>query len=335
MELVNHIRDLLYHHDCVIVPGFGGFVTNERSARIDSASNSFYPPSRGVGFNARLDHNDGLLISYLSAKLSMNYVDTRKLVEEFSDEVNRKLESGRTVLFEGIGQFSAGRDRNLLFDPDPLANFLSDAYGLTFFRYPVLEKTEPGRRIRKKAAEARAGVRLGARKLLRYAAIGIPLIAALTWGAMNTDVIREFSFDLSSLNPFAAVVDSGIRTSPAADEDAPVAVYGDEAVSMRQALMYEEENAGKHEEHDVPSTLEEAGVPARMHYLVAGSFRSRQNALVLRESLLSRGYRSEIVEPENGFYRVSLFASADPGEALQMLRQVRAMDNRDVWMLSR
>ncbi|MFO7922097.1 MAG: SPOR domain-containing protein [Bacteroidales bacterium] len=369
MELVNHIRDLLYHHDCVVVPGFGGFVTNERSARIDRSAGSFFPPAREVGFNARLDHNDGLLISYLSARLSVNYVDARKLVEDFAGEVNRKLDEGRVVHFEGIGQFLPARDGKPEFDPDPSANFLTDSYGLSFFRYPALDTVQKaGKKKRMPSDKEATGFRRRAKKMLRYAAIGIPLVAAITWGAMNSDLIREFSFDLSSLNPFAAVVDSGVRISPVAGDDvvmpdSPDSATPGEMSSQRRALMYEEVSGpGLHDaapadavtgpadepgallpgdvsvlsdKQEVMETVAAKPAAVRRHYLVAGSFRSGHNARILRERLEEEGYRSEIIESDRGMFRVSLYSTENPGEALQMLRQVRTMQGRtDTWMLS-
>ncbi len=363
MELVKHIRDLLYHHDCVVVPGFGGFVTNERPARIDSASDSFYPPAREVGFNARLDHNDGVLISYLSARLSLNYVDARKLVSTFAEEVNRKIKEGRVVHFDGIGQFSADRQGRLQFDPDPAANFLTDAYGLSFFRYPSLEDAGNARKMRvRKSGAGERRIPAGARRLMKYAAVGIPLVAALTWGAMNRDVIREFSFNLSSINPFSAVVDTNIRSVPADEADAayPEDYYDlrpEDVASQRNALLYEEpEPAAEDAVAQAAPDIEEpgrevseeivadAGTPAvsaapavaRTHYLVAGSFRSRQNALMLSEKLSLEGYDAEVVEGDSGLHRVSLYSSHDSGEALAMLRRLRGREGmEDLWMLSR
>ncbi|MGF1584029.1 MAG: SPOR domain-containing protein [Bacteroidales bacterium] len=353
MELVQHIRDLLYHHDCVIVPGFGGFVTNERPARIDGASNSFHPPCREVGFNAMLDHNDGLLISYLSARLALNYVDAKKLTEAFAKEVAGRLEAGRSVSFEGIGQFSADRHHNLQFDPDPSANFMTDAYGLSYFRFPALAVTESARKRKLHRQNDHTEIRAGFRKMLRYAAIGIPLIAAMTWGAMNTDVIREFSFELSSLNPFTVVVDSAVKSSPANDriiiQDSPVAESLSEMTTLKNALMYEEKSiAERVPEESVETTVETAEpdivtpsvqpVPQQIspsHYLVAGSFRSMKNAMVLRDSLETEGYNCEVFESEKGMFRVTIFSSEDSREALQMLRKLRAQEgNKGVWMLS-
>ena len=246
MELVNHIRDLLYHHDCVVVPGFGGFVTNERSARIDMATNSFYPPARQVGFNARLDHNDGLLISYLSARLSVNYVDARRLVESFVEEVAQKFYEGKGVYFEGIGHFMVDRQKNIQFDPDPAANFLTDTYGLSFFRYPTLENVKPSRLMQKEEHDTKSNVlSRRIRRILRYAAIGIPLVAALSWGAMQTGLVREFRFDLSTLNPFSAVVDNELHSEPGTTDgvvfkDAEIEADPDEMSSQQRALLYEE-----------------------------------------------------------------------------------------------
>ncbi len=332
----------------MVVPGFGGFVTNERSARIDRAANSFHPPCREVGFNARLDHNDGLLISYLSARLSMNYVDAKKLVESFSARVQGRLLEGSMVHFEGIGQFSVDRHGNMQFDPDPASNFLTDAYGLSFFRYPPLHAGEAGLKARIKAGDTES-VRMpgSVRRLLRYAAVGIPLIAALSWGAMNTNFIREFSFDISSLNPFAAVVDSEIRELPVVDEkkDPPPASVADaleDMTGMRRALMYEElTDAGElsgpaaGDAADGEEAVAEPVTPRR-HHIIAGSFSSMQNAGLFKERMEQEGYSCQVIESENELYRVSLFSSENSGEALQVLRRVRAQPGTsDAWMLSR
>jgi nucleoid DNA-binding protein len=364
MEIANHIRDLLYHHDCVIVPGFGGFVTNECHARIDRATGSFYPPSREVGFNGRLDHNDGLLISYLSSRMSMNYVDVRKLVEAYVKEVNEKLVSGRTVQLEGIGRFTVDRNHNLRFEPDPAANFLTGSYGLSFFRYPAIGRQASG--LHKEGDEGNTSfLHSSAGKILRYAAITIPLVVALSWGAMNTGIIREFNFDLSSLNPFTAVIDSGLRYS--VNDEAAVAVekpgsglrYSeqDEAAAAVEETGSIQLDAGAETlvipdqppagSFETPGQIAEVAADepqpeihsearqGRLHFLVAGSFMKRQNAVTLSAQLAAEGFNSEIIESENGMFRVSLFSTRNRRESLQMLRQVRAeTNNPEIWLLS-
>ena len=41
MRIDEHISGLLYDHDCVIVPDFGGFVGNMRPARLDGTRHRF------------------------------------------------------------------------------------------------------------------------------------------------------------------------------------------------------------------------------------------------------------------------------------------------------
>ncbi|MBO5704071.1 MAG: SPOR domain-containing protein, partial [Bacteroidaceae bacterium] len=51
IALARHIESLLLKHDCVIVPDFGGFVTQQVAARYVEDEGLFLPPYRSVGFN--------------------------------------------------------------------------------------------------------------------------------------------------------------------------------------------------------------------------------------------------------------------------------------------
>ena len=62
IELSRHIEALLLTHDCVIVPGLGGFVTQYVPAYYVEEENLFIPPHRTIAFNAGLSLNDGLLV---------------------------------------------------------------------------------------------------------------------------------------------------------------------------------------------------------------------------------------------------------------------------------
>ena len=51
IELAQHIETLLLENDCVIVPGFGGFVAHYSPATRVKEENIFLPPTRTIGFN--------------------------------------------------------------------------------------------------------------------------------------------------------------------------------------------------------------------------------------------------------------------------------------------
>ena len=65
MDVRVTISRLLEEHDCVILPGYGGFIGNYAPARIDPVSHSFVPPSKKILFNINLKQNDGLLCNRL------------------------------------------------------------------------------------------------------------------------------------------------------------------------------------------------------------------------------------------------------------------------------
>ena len=67
MDVSFFISELLYKHDCVILPGFGGFVTQFVPAKIHPINHTFYPPSKNILFNSKLTRDDGLLFDFIAA----------------------------------------------------------------------------------------------------------------------------------------------------------------------------------------------------------------------------------------------------------------------------
>jgi len=82
MDIRVHIARLLEEHDCVILPGFGGFIGNYAPARIDPVSHSFIPPAKKILFNINLRQNDGLLYNRIVTDEGVSYADALILVNE-------------------------------------------------------------------------------------------------------------------------------------------------------------------------------------------------------------------------------------------------------------
>ena len=61
-----YISELLFLHDCVIIPNFGGFVSNKQSAKLNRVNGVLSPPTKQILFNKNLTTNDGLLISHIA-----------------------------------------------------------------------------------------------------------------------------------------------------------------------------------------------------------------------------------------------------------------------------
>ena len=54
----SYISDLLFLHDCVILPEFGGFVGNITAAQLNKSTGELTPPSKQILFNNNLTNNE-------------------------------------------------------------------------------------------------------------------------------------------------------------------------------------------------------------------------------------------------------------------------------------
>lgn len=138
MTINEHIINLLYSYDCVIIPGFGGFVARYFPAEIQEGTYMFRPPSKRISFNARLKENDGLVAHYISQKEGISYQEALQMLEITVRSWNRILESGNKIILEGIGKIYTDSEGNLQFTPALEANFLTSSYGFSMFRSPAI-----------------------------------------------------------------------------------------------------------------------------------------------------------------------------------------------------
>src|SRR5690606_36260593 len=139
MTTANYISDLLYRYECVIVPNFGGFVTNEISAKVNHFTHTFYPPTNQLTFNSHLQNNDGLLANYVATARKISYSEAMKVIEK--DVAEWKLLLNVEVLeLENIGSFKLNKERKLIFEPKNSLNYLTTSFGLDSFVSPAIKR---------------------------------------------------------------------------------------------------------------------------------------------------------------------------------------------------
>lgn len=97
-------------HDCVVVPGLGSFVTNEESARYDSARQLFLPPSRSIGFNPEVRHNDAMLIGSVSRTRGVTVDAARQQVETEVASLRHQLQLAGEVPVGKLGMLYRGEN---------------------------------------------------------------------------------------------------------------------------------------------------------------------------------------------------------------------------------
>ena len=138
-DLILHIERLLPEHDCLVVPGLGGFVQNETEARLIHNKETFYPRGKEIIFNSRLTFNDGILIQSYQESLRISFEEASLRVKKAVGTIISMLDEGKFVRFGRIGTMHKTEQGNLQFRPDNRNLFYPESYGLMPFAYPNLE----------------------------------------------------------------------------------------------------------------------------------------------------------------------------------------------------
>jgi nucleoid DNA-binding protein len=309
MDITAFVRELLLSHDCVIVPGFGGFIGNYTPARIDKSTSTFFPPVKQISFNRNLNHNDGLLVGKVSGYTKVNYGDARNIVEEFVTSVRKKLERGEKIVFDNIGSFSNNQEGNVQFEPDHNVNYHLDSYGLESFQFAPIEEYDVRKRLIKHL-DKDAVKRTPMRRILIRAAVLVPLLAIMAIIPFKTDLFKS-KVETTNLNPLATAEFE--NNKKAVDEKIAAEPVNTNNIIIQPAIPAPE------------------ATTAESYYLITGSFKLFENAEKQAAQLRKEGYDPEIINAPNGFFRVSAIKVSGL-EAAASKKDSISSKYRDAWI---
>lgn len=142
MEIERIPSKLLFNHDCVIIPGLGGFVANPKGASVHPGRHTFTPPFKDILFNRSLNSNDGLLVNEIAKELKISYAESMQAINKFVREANTTLRNKQKIYFPDLGVLQADIEGNIYFTQDDKVNFLLDAFGLDEFQSLPVVKTD-------------------------------------------------------------------------------------------------------------------------------------------------------------------------------------------------
>lgn len=203
-----HIKTLLYDHDCVIIPDFGGLITRYVSARINPVKHAFAPPSKKVAFNEKLVLNDGLLISTIAYHNNISRDEAQQLVASFVHQAKHSLHEQNQFILHGIGMFRYSPERRLEFEYVEDDNLLDASFGLPELTARPVRVEEPAvlRTLIKERQQEHAAQKQPFKKRLKRAynlAASLALVGlagtALYFLSLQTD------YNISSLNPVSFI----------------------------------------------------------------------------------------------------------------------------------
>jgi hypothetical protein len=307
MDITPFIRELLFSHDCVIVPGFGGFIGNYAPARIDDASSTFYPPVKQISFNRNLNSNDGLLAGRISGHSGITFNEAVSMIEEFTGSVRKRIENGEKVVFDNLGTFTRNHEGSIQFEPDRNVNYLPGSYGLESFQFSPAGgydvRKQITRHIDKDPERGHS-----ARVFLWRAAIIVPLIALATLIPLKTSLLRP-KIEATTLNPLVKTgAEALVKSEP---ESNPAVMVIPEEVKQPTSDK-PELTAQTPAANDTPIQIPEG------HFrLITGSFRLKINAEQQASLLKEEGFDPEIITAANGFFRVSALRCNDLSTAIE------------------
>lgn len=204
-----HIHNLLFEHDCVIIPDFGGLITHYASAQVHPVKHTFSPPSKLIAFNETLKLNDGLLISTFAYRKKLPAEEAQAEVSYYVQQLHNALRANQQYEMKGVGIFRLNPESKIQFEYVPADNLFSHSFGLPdLISRPVLapDVNESLRTFIKEKSTPVPGAlpqKKWGRRLRRvYDSVAVMAIAGLSITALYVISLQN-DYSQSSLNPFA------------------------------------------------------------------------------------------------------------------------------------
>jgi len=302
MTTANYISDLLYRYECVIVPNFGGFVTNEISAKVNHFTHTFYPPSKQLTFNSHLQNNDGLLVNYVAAAKNISYSEALEVIEK--EVVEWKLLMNVEVLeLENIGSFKLNKERKLIFEPSNSLNYLSSSFGLGSYVSPAIKRVVYKEKIKQLEPFSTEETKRKTPIFIKYAATAAILFALGTVG-WNEYQKKEYNSLVAQAEQQQKKVEKTIQEA--------TFVIANPLPAITLNVIKETYN----------------------YHIIAGAFRTPENAEKKLQQLLEKGYNAKILGVNKwNLTQVAFESFTSEEEAINKMRIIHKTESQDAWLL--
>jgi len=295
VEISHYIAELLFGHDCVVIPGLGAFVAGYRPAQIDENQEIIHPPSREVMFNPQLKNDDGVLISYVASQKGIPSSEARNTVEQFREDVQYRLEKGDSVVLPELGTLKFNKENQVQFHSRLSENLLPESYGLGSVS---LAQEQSGKK-RMHTPEKKKN-----RMWLLF--LLIPVVAAAVFVYLNVKTKQK-----EEIVPEHAY--TGIVTDSSDVEEAEVVADSVQEAGISPAL-----SSGDASEAVGDSIPEPDSAPAAeiRYHLIGGSFKAQENANDFFDKVKASGYEPVHLGKQGSFYIIAIGSYSSLQEAL-------------------
>lgn len=308
MLVDKYISELLYRYQCVTVPGFGAFISEMQSAQISGSASTFLPPRKVISFNHNIKNNDGLLANHIALQENVSY---ESAVVKITSVVNTwlfTLENKDKLHLDKIGEIHINGENNWIFQPENTVNYLVSSFGLNSFVAPEMKREALLKQveifeIKKEPIEVVPEKRSNYSYLKYAAAITIFLGAGISAYKIQHD--QQVASDTLAIKK---------------------EVQQEVQNRIQQATFF----------IDNPITTVELAVKEekKPYHLIAGAFRSDQNAEKALKMLLEQGYKAHILEKnKQGLIPVAYGSYATFEESEVERKNLNKDEDTGVWLL--
>ncbi len=341
-----YICELLYDHDCVVVPELGAFTAQALPAEVNPARHTFHPPTRQVAFQEKLKTNDDLLTEALARGEGLTTAEAQQQIRACVYEIRRQFKEKGAFTFEQLGTLSITSDYRLAFEAAPEANFDEESFGL-----PSLHVSPVVRQASLPPAEEPVAALPPARSRARAAWLwplllvsGLLLVAGLAYWllapATSPLALRETSVAPDAEPDMSFADDETPTEVPDPANDGATETPADEVPDLADEVppvADESEPAPPVSRPDVRRPrvpVVEPGGPAR-YYAISGGFQQLRNAEKRRRELSAQQVSVKVLAPRRAddLYRISVADYATLDEARAALDSLKSRYGADVWVL--
>ncbi len=139
-KLVKYTEALLYTHDCVLIPNLGGFVASRKPA--SKVGQYLLPQRKELGFNSKLNNNDGLLSQHMALQEGISFDQALKYIQTVVNQIHLALNRNQTIFWGNIGSMKRSEEGAIIFSPTQEVYFLPESFGLGKIELFPLAKQE-------------------------------------------------------------------------------------------------------------------------------------------------------------------------------------------------
>ena len=324
MKIEKYISELLYRYQCVGVPGFGAFLCEWQSAQVIVAQNSFVPPKKVISFNSHIKNNDGLLANHIALQEKISYENAVSKIQTQVVFWLEKLENKESLVLENIGEIFSNSEHNFVFKPNTAINYLTDSFGLAGFNSPEIARENQITSEVTSEVEPVVETPISIDNTVEDETPVIPLN-----GKNRTKTWMKYA---AAVAVFASAGTYGYK------------MYFDYTIEQQTSIVektVQEKINQKLQEatfvipnpiNAVDLTLEASHT--EKYHVVAGAFRSKQNAIKAMNDLISKGFEAHLLtENKYGLIPVAFGSFSNLNEAQNLKTEIKSKDSVEAWLL--